>query len=127
MAAQEKYVHLPKPLPAAMEYVSFVIDFGTARVARIPLSSLPADWDSEPVAPSTQRIGDSWVTRGRTAILAVPSALIPSETNYILNPKHRDFAKIRISKPQRFAFAPRVARLLDPAALGGTLSPQPRR
>jgi RES domain-containing protein len=46
------------------------------------------------------------VREGRSAILAVPSVLIPDETNYVLNPAHRDFKKIRIGKAVNSTFDP---------------------
>jgi len=69
---------------------------------------LPADWMLEPPGPSSQAIGDAWVQAGESAVLAVPTVLIPSETNYLLNPMHPDFKKISIGKPQPFAFDPRL-------------------
>jgi RES domain-containing protein len=41
-------------------------------------------------------------------MLALPSALISSEPNYLLNPAHPDFKKISIGKPERFALDPRL-------------------
>ena len=41
-------------------------------------------------------------------MLAVPSAVIPHETNYLLNPLHQAFRRIRIGPPQRFIFDPRM-------------------
>jgi RES domain-containing protein len=35
-------------------------------------------------------------------VLAAPSAVIPAETNYLINPLHADFRRIRIGKPGRF-------------------------
>ena len=63
---------------------------------------------------STQRIGDAWIAAAKTAILAVPSALYPEETNYVLNPSHPDFIKIEITSAEPFAFDPRMARLAEP-------------
>jgi RES domain-containing protein len=40
----------------------------------------------------------------------VPSTLVPGESNYLLNPRHRDFAKLRIGAMIPFQFDPRLAR-----------------
>jgi RES domain-containing protein len=56
------------------------------------------------------RVGTDWATRGTTAVLAVPSAVIPSERNYLINPAHRDFAKIRLEAPHAFSFDARLLR-----------------
>ena len=80
MAAQERFVHLPRPLPRNSSYVMFGLRFRSAKVTRLRLADLPDDWRAEPVPASTQKLGDAWVLLGKTAILAVPSALYPEET-----------------------------------------------
>ena len=115
MAAQEKYVHLPKPVPAAMTFVKFRIDFGSVAVKRLDPASLPAGWRDSPPTIASQQIGNQWVLSGETAILAVPSALIPEEENYLLNPLHPDFRKITIHPSEPFFFDPRLAQLAAPA------------
>jgi RES domain-containing protein len=118
MAAQEIFVHLPRPLPRSSRYVKFGIRFGGLAMTRLEPSELPPDWRAEPVPGSTQRIGDAWVAAAKTAILAVPSVLYPEETNFVLNPAHPDFSKIRISAAEPFAFDPRMARLVEPTQPG---------
>ena len=39
-----------------------------------------------------------------------PSAIIPTESNYLLNPQHKDFRAIRIAKPRPFEFDLRLLR-----------------
>jgi RES domain-containing protein len=117
MAAQEKFVHLPRPLPRNSLYVKFGIRFGGLAMTRLGTLDLPPDWRAEPVPGSTQRIGDAWIASARTAILAVPSALYPEETNCVLNPAHPDFRSIEIAAAEPFDFDPRMARLIEP---GGT-------
>jgi RES domain-containing protein len=114
MAAHEKFIHLPKPLPANSLYVKFSVRFGRLAVTRLGAGRLPPNWREEPVPESAQRIGDAWIAAARTAILAVPSVLYPEETNYVLNPAHPDFPKIQISRGEPFAFDPRMARLIEP-------------
>ena len=94
--------------------MKYAIRFGGLAVTRLGAAGLPADWRAEPVPESTQKIGDAWVAAGRTAILAVPSALYPEETNFVLNPVHPDFRKIEISEGEPFVFDPRMARLIEP-------------
>ena len=56
----------------------------------------------------TMQIGDDWVHAGRSVALAVPSVLVPSEMNFLLNPKHPDFKKIKISQPVDYRFDSRL-------------------
>lgn len=114
MAALEKYIHLPKPVPPSSRFVRFALDFGEVTIKRIPAARLPASWDRSPPVLATQRIGDDWVSSGETAILAVPSALIAEEENYLLNPAHPDFKRIKIAPPEPFSLSPRLARLREP-------------
>ena len=54
--------------------------------------------------PDLARFGDSFVEVGRTAILIVPSALAPAESNLLLNPRHKDFSKIRVASIEAFQY-----------------------
>src|SRR5688572_21585812 len=61
---------------------------------------LPKGWMSTPAPPSNALIGDKWAKSGKSSILKLPSAIVPDEYNYLLNPNHPDFSKIRIGKPR---------------------------
>lgn len=106
LAALETLVHLVPPV--LLRYVVFRIDFDDALVEKVEAGSLSRGWKAEPPAKPSQAIGDSWVRQGRTAVLEVPSIIVPSESNYLLNPSHPDFKKISIGKPKAFAFDPRL-------------------
>jgi RES domain-containing protein len=106
LAALETLVHLNPPVP--FNYVAFRLQFDDALVEKAPLNRLPADWRVEPPPPSTKAIGDAWVRQMRSAVLALPSVIVPGELNYLLNPAHPAFKKISIGKPERFAFDPRL-------------------
>jgi RES domain-containing protein len=106
LAALETLVHLNPPVP--FQYVAFRLQFDAALVENIPLNRLPAYWRAEPPPPSTKAIGDAWVREVRSAVLALPSVIVPGELNYLLNPAHPAFKKISIGKPERFAFDPRL-------------------
>jgi RES domain-containing protein len=106
LAALETLVHLNPPV--SFKYVVFRLEFDPALIESLPLRRLPAGWRTEPPPPFTKSIGDGWVRAGRSAVLALPSVLIPGETNYLLNPAHPDFRKISIRKPEAFVFDPRL-------------------
>ncbi len=106
LAVLETLVHLNPPM--AFRYVKFDIKFNTASVRTLATASLPANWRQEPPSASTQSLGDVWVKSAATAILAVPSIIVPGETNYLLNPAHPDFSKIKIGKSEEFVFDPRL-------------------
>ena len=56
----------------------------------------------------TMQIGDEWVRAGTSVALAVPSVLSASEMNFLLNPGHPDFKKIKISRPVEYRFDSRL-------------------
>lgn len=106
LAALESLVHLNPPV--AFKYVAIPIEFDEALVEIVAAAGLPADWTEEPPPPSTAKIGDLWVKESRSAVLELPSVIIPGEPNYLLNPAHPDFKKITIGKPVPFSFDPRL-------------------
>jgi len=106
LAALETLVHLNPVMP--FKYLAIPIKFDSSLVATFPLAELPVDWQLEPPPPSTKQIGDSWVRRAGSAILALPSVIISGELNYMLNITHPDFEKISFGKQEYFAFDPRL-------------------
>jgi len=110
LATLENLVHLNPPM--SFKYVAIRIEFDTALVEKAALSKLPADWSIEPPPPSTKQLGDAWVRGGRSAILAVPSVIVSSEINYLLNPAHPEFKKISVGKPGGIYVRPAAGNLM---------------
>lgn len=107
LAILEFFVHLnPNDTP---DLVTIAADAPErVKIERVDSHSLPSGWRATPAPPELADIGTAWVKKMSTAILAVPSAIVPNETNYLLNPRHDDFAKIRVAAPERFSFDPRL-------------------
>jgi RES domain-containing protein len=78
------------------------------RIEYIEVSDLPKNWRSYPVPEELQDLGTAWVASASTAMLAVPSAVIPEERNYLLSPAHSNFKQFRLNKPEAFHFDPRM-------------------
>lgn len=74
----------------------------TLPVERIAATALPRGWRGMPAPPALAAIGEAWVRRAETAVLAVPSAIVPEETNYLLNPRHPGFRRLRIGPVSPF-------------------------
>ena len=73
---------------------------------------LPDDWNALPESNTTREMGTKWATEKRSAVLAVPSVVIPSELNFLLNPEHPDYSKIEIGTPKPVGWDPRLLALL---------------
>jgi RES domain-containing protein len=71
---------------------------------------LPNDWAASPATGATQAIGDEWAATMLSAILQVPSAVLPVESNFILNVDHPDFSKVSVGTVKVFEFDPRLQR-----------------
>src|SRR5437867_8573189 len=97
LAALELLVHLNPRRPN--RFKTFFFQFPYSLVENVLLRDLPKDWLEQPPPPSTQQLGDAWVRESRSAVLAVPSIIIPEELNYMVNPGHPDFKRITIGKP----------------------------
>lgn len=109
LAALEVFVHISSNVPFNQKYLSFsAIIPENVDIKKIELKSLPPNWREFPAPNATKDIGTHWAERGETALLQVPSVLIPEEVNYILNPSHADFRKINFSDPKPFYFDSRM-------------------
>lgn len=108
LAALELFVHvdpdtvpddlvaIPARLPEALE------------IEALPPSELPANWRAYPAPETVQAIGDTWLRSLSAPALLVPSAVLPRESNVLLNPEHPDFRRIEIGTPEQFSFDPRM-------------------
>ena len=108
LAALEKFVHL-EGVAGGINFVSFKIDVPeSVKIKHVELSQLPKNWRSVPAPASTREIGLNWTQKNESAILRVPSTIITSEYDYLINQLHADFKSLKISKPAPFSFDPRL-------------------
>lgn len=107
LAILEVIVHLEDAgiLPS---YSLCAATFDEGVVERLDESLLPEGWRSDPPPMAAQAVGDAWVKEGRSAVLSVPSAVVPRERNYLINSLHPDFYAVELSEPEPFAFDERL-------------------
>lgn len=108
LALLEILVHLgfPQILPS---YALILAVFDEDLLMQLDTPSLPGNWREQPPPRETQIIGDEWVTGGRSAVLAVPSTIVPHEMNLLINPLHPDFAQIIVHDAIDFPIDGRLA------------------
>jgi len=108
LAAQELFVQLdPDEVPANLLAISADIP-DQVLVKTLNPTDLPTAWRQYPAPELLAAIGTAWAESLETAVLSVPSAVIPQEKNYLLNPIHPDFVRIRINEPLHFVFDTRM-------------------
>ena len=107
LAALEMLVHL-ESADLLFYYVIFEVTFDRS-LMQDPDHALPKGWDAEPVPNKIRAIGDRWATEKTSPVLRVPSAIVPAEHNFLLNPRHPKFASIQIGRQKPFRVHPKLA------------------
>lgn len=104
----EKYVHLPSGI-MPRDFVMITINIpDTVDKEQVDIKTLPQDWQKDAGLKITKKIGDDFVIKNSACILQAPSAIVPGEFNYLINPDHPDFSKIKIIKTFSFPFDDRL-------------------
>lgn len=81
-------------------FVAIPVEFPSGILHSIATEELPKSWRRLPPLPATQAIGNGFIASHAAAILRVPSAVVPLESNFVLNPEHHDFRKVVVGTRQ---------------------------
>jgi RES domain-containing protein len=108
LAALERFVNTDPDLEP-VDLVAIAVDIETnIAIETITVGALPPDWRTYPAPLGLAVIGERWLGEARSAILSVPSVVIPNERNFVLNPAHADFSRLTIHPSEPFSFDPRM-------------------
>lgn len=108
LAALEYLVHVDKGM-VPPDLVTLEIDVpDTIKRTSTKIASLPKSWRTHPAPVALRRFGDDWLEKAATAVLRVPSALIPEEFNLLLNPEHPDSRSFKVVARGAFEYDPRL-------------------
>ena len=110
LAALEVLVNLEGP---PRGYSVIRCSFPDRLVETIAPAKLPPEWRQSPAPPALAALGDAWVARVSSVVLAVPSAVTPEELNYLLNPRHREFDQVTIDPPEPYLYDERLVILTE--------------
>ena len=112
MACLETIVHLNAgALPLNRYLVSIDIPDGAwAKARRETASSLAVGWDAEPAGKISIDFGTDWLKAGTSAVLVVPSVIVPEEFNVLINPSHPDSKGVVAAKVRKWTYDPRLKR-----------------
>jgi RES domain-containing protein len=80
------------------------------KIKKIAKRKMPARWREYLHYASCQTIGDAWLKDKGSAVLQVPSAIITEEYNYLINPQHPDFYRIKVHAIEKFTFDERLLK-----------------
>lgn len=110
VALLELMVHVERPRLVTMELVAVPCRFEEDLLETVAAyaEDLPEDWRTFPWPASTQRIGRQWYEAGRSVVLEVPSAVLPSAKNYLIHPEHPRFSEVTVGTPERLDLDPRL-------------------
>jgi RES domain-containing protein len=89
-------------------YVCILATIPNKIIQEVDQKSLHRNWRNDLPPAELRELGDRWLNEQKSAALKVPSAVIPVEFNYVLNPRHKDFGKIEIAEPLSLAFDKRL-------------------
>ena len=108
LCTTEIAVHTPLGnLPFGYELITIEIP-DEIPIKEVSSADLPLEWKSIPHSPASQKIGNCFVAEGKFMVLKVPSVVVPGDFNYLLNPAHAEFYKVKIKSVEPFNFDERL-------------------
>lgn len=79
-------------------------------IEEVDVAKLPRNWREFPHPVGTRAIGDRFLLAGKSAVLAVPSVIVPEERTYMMNPLHPEAMRIRVSEVKPFRINERLLK-----------------
>ena len=108
LATLELLVHI-RSLDVLAAYRKMRVHVPERPVEHIRAEELPGNWIAPEALATTRTIGDEWLRQASSVALQVPSAVVPGETNFLLNPAHEEFDAIEADEVTAYRVDPRLA------------------
>ena len=106
LAALEIIVHAPREV-MSLDWRIIEVEVPDELIQSASIADLPAGWQNLPSSLTAQNFGAAWLRARKALALKLPSVIIPKEHTLMLNPRHEDVVKLRLSKPKEFRLDPR--------------------
>ena len=106
IALLETIVHTPPLMIPDLDILT--IEIPNESITELKVSDLPTNWTQYPAPTILTEIGENWIRKGETIALKVPSCIIHTSYNYILNCKHKDYKKVKVLDHREFLFDMRL-------------------
>lgn len=104
----EVAVHLPYGI-LPMNYCMISIEIpAKCSTLSYSIDELADGWNQFPYIDETQQMGREFLLQGKALVLKVPSAVVEGDHNYIINPEHAEFKKVRVTEVRDFSFDARL-------------------
>jgi RES domain-containing protein len=115
LAEMELFIHVQRPdkFRPLKSIKLFSIEIRvplSVSIEEVKYDTIPEAWKEMPAADETKNIGSDWAHECRSLLLKVPALVVPSGDNYLINPLHKEFKKLKFSKPKEFIFDKRLWR-----------------
>lgn len=107
LACLETLMHLGSSLPLNRYLVRIELEVQDWKERTVFDPSQGIGWDAEPYGQTSLDWGSRWLESQSSLLAAVPSSLVPEESNILLNPRHPRMATVRLTKLRRWLFDPR--------------------
>ncbi len=108
IALLETIVHTPSSLIPALDILTLEIPDNSITI--LETTNLPKNWAVYPAPVVLSEIGEKWIKEGRSIALRVPSCIIHSSHNYILNCRHPEYSRVRLIDRSNFRFDSRLKK-----------------
>ncbi len=93
-----------------LDYVWLELSFDAELLEKISDEQLPQDWRESPAPESTRALGNRWLLKQSSLLLRVPSAVLPQQHNFLLNPTHPNMTRLQVSDSQALDIDPRLLK-----------------
>lgn len=112
LACLETMVHLNAGgLPLNRYLVQIDVPEVVWRSAKVVATDeLPVGWDAEPPGKASLDFGSAWLRSRDTALMVLPSIIVPEERNVLINPQHPESARIAAKKVRKWLYDPRLSK-----------------
>ncbi len=108
IALLESIVHIPPILTPDLDILT--IEIPDDSVLQLTVADLPSNWHQFPAPTILSEIGQKWIDEARSLALKVPSSIIHSANNIVLNCKHKDYNAVKVLSQKKFYFDLRLRK-----------------
>lgn len=108
IALLEVIVHTPPMMSPDLDILT--IEIPNHSITELTPTNLPRNWHLFPSPTILSEIGQRWIDDNKYLALKVPSSIVHTANNIILNCRHKDFDKVKIISQKKFSFDSRLRK-----------------